>query len=205
MCREWQTAMVRESQVRDALVARIHRTHAHDPATHIVHELGLCQAEARVDLAVINGRFTGWEIKTDADTLGRLPAQAQVYSRVFDRVWLAADVSHINAALPLIPPWWGVLGVSERRGACQLSLVRPSRLNPSVDLSALVRLLWRAEVLAELTALGLAYGMDRKPRTVLWDALAAASPARISAPQLRGRVRTQLTARDNWRAAPLHS
>lgn len=45
---------------------------------------------------VVNGRLTGWEIKTAADSLVRLPHQQRAYSEVFDRVWLAADRRHIE-------------------------------------------------------------------------------------------------------------
>ncbi len=191
---------MREIDVRHALVERLVLEHAAERETRIVHELSLCQAEARIDMAVVNGRLTGWEIKTAADTLGRLPAQEQVYSRVFDRVWLAADARHIDKARSLIPTWWGIARVSERGGACRLTEVRRSRLNPDVDLGSLVRLLWRDETLEELSALGLAAGLERAPRRVLWQRLAEAVPRRASRNQLKRRVRDRLKAREGWRA-----
>lgn len=194
------TVGVQESDVRGALVARLRRQHADEQQTRIVHELSLCQAEARIDLAVVNGRLTGWEIKTAADTLGRLPLQEPVYSRVFDRVWLAADARHVDAALALIPHWWGVVRVGERGGACTLTQVRPSRLNTDVDLASLVQLLWRDEALAELSALGLAAGLERAPRRVLWQRLADAVPRRASKAQVQRRVRERLRDREGWRA-----
>jgi hypothetical protein len=195
------TAGMREADVRDALVERLRRQHVNEQQqTRIVHELSLCQAEARIDLAVVNCRLTGWEIKTAADTLGRLPLQQPVYSRVFDRVWLAADARHVDGALGLIPPWWGVVRVGERRGVCTLTQVRPSRLNPGVDLASLVRLLWRDEALAELKALGLAEGLERAPRRVLWQRLAEAVPRQASKAQVQRRVRERLRDREGWRA-----
>lgn len=194
------TVGMREADVRDALVERLRRQHADEQQARIVHELSLCQAEARIDLAVVNGRLTGWEIKTAADTLGRLPLQQPVYSRVFDRVWLAADARHVDRALGLIPPWWGVVRVGERGGVCTLTQVRPSRLNPAVDLASLVRLLWRDEALGELEALGLADGLERAPRRVLWQRLAEAVPRRASKAQVQRRVRERLRDREGWRA-----
>ncbi len=191
---------MREADVRLALVERLLREHAAERQTRIVHELSLCQAEARIDVAVVNGRLTGWEIKTAADTLGRLPAQEPVYSRVFDRVWLAADARHIDRALGLIPAWWGVVRVGESGGACRLTHVRPSRLNPDVDLGSLVRLLWREEVWEELSALGLTAGLERAPRRVLWQRLAEAVPRSASKAALKRRVRDRLRVREGWRA-----
>lgn len=40
--------------------------------TIIVDELPICWGDARIDLAVINGRINGYEIKSDRDTLDRL-------------------------------------------------------------------------------------------------------------------------------------
>lgn len=194
------TVGMREADVRGALVERLRRQHADEHETRIVHELSLCQAEARIDLAVVNGRLTGWEIKTAADTLGRLPLQEPVYSRVFDRVWLAADARHVDGAFGMIPHWWGVVRVGERGGACVITQVRPSRLNPDVDLASLVRLLWRDEALAELEALGLAQGLERAPRRVLWQRLADAVPRRASKAQVQRRVRERLRDREGWRA-----
>lgn len=199
--RQWETlADVLEAEVRAALVDRIRAEHPDDEQTRLVPELSLCRAAARVDLAVINGRLTGWEIKTQADSLTRLPAQAEVYSRVFDRVWLAADGRHVPSALRMLPDWWGVVRISTSDQGCRFITVRRSKLNPAVDLPSLVRLLWRDETLLELESLGLAAGLERAPRTVLWDALAAAAPAVASRAQLQRRVRDRLRTRRGWRA-----
>ena len=172
---------------------------AHPGETLVVHELGLCQAEARVDLAAVNGLLVGWEIKTRADTLARLPRQQEVYSRVFDRVWLVADERHIEPALAMIPLWWGVMRVREKADACCLTVVRRSRINREVDPFSLVRLLWRAEALEELEALGLAEGLGRVPRRVLWERLASAVPKKTSRAMLQQRVRVRLKTREGWR------
>ncbi len=190
---------MQETTVRAAVVARVAALDAGHDETLIVHELSLCQAEARVDLAAVNGRLVGFEIKTRIDNLARLPKQQAVYSRVFDRVWLVADDRHIERALELIPEWWGVMRIKDRTGVCHLELVRPSRLNRNVDAASLVRLLWRVEVLAELESLGLSAGMERAPRRVLWEELASTVPARLSLPQLQTRVRSRLKSREGWR------
>jgi hypothetical protein len=190
---------MREAEVRAALTATLARRHG--PETLIVPELGLCQAEARIDLAMVNGHLTGWEIKTAADTLLRLPRQESVYSRVFDRMWLAADAKHVGSALNLIPSWWGVCQVVSSDTGVRFRKVRDARINRNVDLDALVRLLWRDEVLEELDAIGLGQGHARSPRRVLWDELAGAAPKHVSPTHLRRRVRERLKTRQGWRSA----
>ena len=188
-----------EAAVRTAVEAWVVRDEGGTKDTLVVHELALCQAEARVDIAAVNGRLVGLEIKTRKDRLTRLPRQQEVYSKVFDRVWLVADDRHIEKALDMIPGWWGVLRIRNWDGACEFSQVRSSRLNRNVDLGALVRLLWRDEVLAELESLGLADGLSRAPRRVVWERLATAVPRHLSKAQLQGRVRTRLRYREGWR------
>lgn len=188
---------MREADVRAAITKRV--AQAPGP-TRIVDELSLCQSEARIDLAVLQPqRLVGWEIKTGADRLDRLAEQEQVYSRVFDHVWLAADVKHLAQALDLVPAWWGVMRISGQAGACRLVQIRPARVNRSVDLRSLVCLLWRDETLAELNSLDLASRGDRAPRRDLWERLASAAPCYISRTELRRRVRHRLMARTDWR------
>jgi hypothetical protein len=193
-------APVHERHVRAAVVARLAAEEARHGPTLVVHELALCQAEARVDVAAVNGRLVGFEIKTSLDTLSRLARQEAVYSRVFDRVWLVADRRHLESATVQIPDWWGILEIKAHGDDCHLRVVRGSRLNGAVDVGSLVRLLWRDEVLAELSALGLSTGLERAPRRVLWAALADAVPSRLSRPQLQRRVREVLKSRQDWRS-----
>lgn len=189
---------VREVDVRAAIAAR---AASNAGPQRVVPELALCQAEARIDVAVVEPRrLVGWEIKTEVDGLRRLPRQEEVYSRVFDRVWLAAHVKHLPAAIELVPHWWGIVRIEERSFGCRLVQVRPSRLNRSVDLRALACLLWRDEVLEELASLGLADSLKRAPRRDLWDALASAAPRRVSPSELRRRIRLRLISRRGWRA-----
>ncbi|SLE92600.1 sce7726 family protein [Mycobacteroides abscessus] len=188
---------VRESDVRTAIATRVT---SDGGIRRVIPELALCQAAARIDVAVVEpARLVGWEIKTETDGLRRLPRQEEVYSRVFDRVWLAVHAKHLPTALDLVPDWWGAVRVEEHSAGCRLVQVRPSRLNRSIDLHALTCLLWRDEVLGELNELGLADGLARAPKRELWDALASAAPRHVSPTQLRRRIRVRLISRRGWR------
>jgi len=102
--------------------------HEGEPDTLIRHEVGLCASERRVDMAVVNGEFIGYEIKSDEDTLVRLSGQAEAYSRVLDRAVLVTTRRHIDAALRELPEWWGVIVATEDGGNVHLCFVRsPSR------------------------------------------------------------------------------
>src|SRR5690242_4147837 len=64
--------------LRERLVAE------HGPEALIVDEFALCEGLVRADVCLVNGALSGFEIKSAADSLGRLPAQIAGYSRVFD-------------------------------------------------------------------------------------------------------------------------
>jgi hypothetical protein len=99
---------MRDIDVRQALWRKVLADHIRDPRTRVVSELGVAYGEARVDIAVVNGRLHGFEIKSDSGTLVRLPSQIEAYNRVFDRVTLVAGRKHIDGLTALIPDWWGV-------------------------------------------------------------------------------------------------
>src|SRR5882724_5773501 len=111
------TSTMRDRDIRLGLhreLERAHRRYASE--TLFIDELGLCQGNARIDLAVVNGSLSGYEIKSERDTLQRLPHQVEVYSRALDYVTIVASNSHIAKTIDLIPEWWGVLATQSHQG-----------------------------------------------------------------------------------------
>jgi len=190
------TAM-REHQIRSALRDRLEAEFASEPETLIIDELGIEEGTARVDVAVVNGELHAFEIKSRYDTLSRLPAQAKAYGRVFDRVSIVVADRHADAAMAVLPKWWGVF-VCDTGEAGPLALRRAPRTNSAIDPFAVARLLWRDEALGALECRGLAQGLRSKPRRELWRALAGGLPLT----ELQTIVRDALRARRTWRADP---
>ena len=60
-------------------------------------------------MAAVNGVMHGFEIKSDIDSLARLPHQTELYSSVFDKITLVVGATHLYHAFNIIPDWWGVL------------------------------------------------------------------------------------------------
>ena len=73
----------------------------------VINEFGC--AGSRVDVAVINGRLHGYEIKSDCDTLLRLESQVPAFSAVFDRITIVVGSRHVDNLSGCVPPWWGVI------------------------------------------------------------------------------------------------
>src|SRR3954453_16495336 len=101
-------ALMRDREVREALHSKVLREHHGQANTLVVDELGLRHGMVRVDIAVVNGFLHGYEIKSDADTLSRLPTQVDVYSKVLDRATLVVGERHVEKAKLCVPEWWGI-------------------------------------------------------------------------------------------------
>src|SRR5262249_38903872 len=89
---------MRDGEIQAALHARLVGEHQGEPDTRFLDELSLCGL-VRVDVAVINGTLAGHELKSDRDTLRRLPAQVEVYSKVLDRATFVVGEGHHDHAL----------------------------------------------------------------------------------------------------------
>lgn len=179
--------MTPEATVRDAL----RRTLLDQQRTMVraVDEFWLPRSHERADIAVIGRLMRAFEIKSEQDTLRRLPRQADAYGRVFDRCTAVVAKRHREGAMAILPEWWGVTTVSVN-GHVAFEEVRKARPNPTVDPEVLVRLLWRAEASTALAALG-----QPQPKTAsrssMWRALIDA----VAVKELRTIVRRALLTR----------
>lgn len=177
-----------EAIVRNALRHRLLAdTHG---AKGTVDEFWVPQSNERADLAVIGRWMDGFEIKTERDSLRRLPRQALAYGRLFDRCTVVVAEKHSEGAEEILPGWWGITTMHVN-GPVSFTTVRKARTNPGLDPEILVRLLWRDEVMAALIDLG--HEPDRRvPRASLWRQLLATA----TLTQLRRVVRRAVLGRD---------
>lgn len=185
-----------DAVIRDLLIPFVRGEHSGFPDTIYLPEFALYGGANRADYAALNGLSHGYEIKSDRDTLIRLPEQRDAYNAVFERVTLVSAIRHLTEAKKIIPSWWGVVEV---RGELDLRLerVRESLPNPEPCNHAIACLLWRPEALRILTSLGLDKGLRSKPMECLIERLAAEIPA----DRLARYVREALRARGDWRSA----
>ncbi len=133
---------MRDIDVRVNLRKLLSDQHKDEPDTKVIEEYELDLGEVRVDIAVVNGSINGYEIKSDRDTLERLPKQIHHYSKILDYSYLVVGEKHYKAALELLPPDWGVYIVSPD---LQLTCHKEAQQNQHVNLYSLALLLWRDE------------------------------------------------------------
>jgi len=186
-----------DGQIRTALKQKLLFQYKGDRQTVIIEELGVHHGVSRIDLAVVNGMLHGFELKSDRDTLARLPEQASAYGAVFDRVTLVVGERHVRRAVEVVPDWWGIRVAREEKGGLSFCDLKLPMDNPSPDPMSVVALLWRGEALSFLEELGSVSAMQSKSRTDIY--LELVDKADFN--NLRDRVRRCLRARPDWRSA----
>lgn len=135
----------RERLIRAALRGHLRDRFGYDAV--IVDELAIKHGKFRVDLGVIKDKLHGYEIKSDQDTLMRLPAQAKHFSLVFHRMTLVVGPELLASALSIVPRWWGIMLVTkDEDGLAAFTELREAEENPKPNYRWVVRLLWRDEL-----------------------------------------------------------
>lgn len=185
---------MRDKDVRNAVKLMLHRRHLGDLDTRIVEEMGVWSGTVRIDIAVINGELSGFELKSNRDTLERLPMQADIYSKVFDRVALVVGDRHAEKAIKLVPDWWSVTIATEKGNGVELQSNRDGSRNPFPNPLVIAQLLWKDEVISILDVFGLAEGWRARRVKSLHERLACELPFDT----LRQHVREALKKRDKW-------
>jgi len=186
---------MRDRDIRAALKRHLLAAHSAEE-TLVLDELEVCGGDARADLAMVNGVFAGYEIKSEHDTLTRLASQVNCYGRVFERAALVSVTSHLRKALPIIPEWWGVLTVCGTPSDAVVAVERESQRNPAIDVHAVGMLLWRREALQILERYGIDGGVRSKPTACMVSRLCEA----LTLDDLLAAVRQAFKARGDWRS-----
>jgi len=188
-----------DSVIRAALKKKVLNHHLKSSSALVIDELGLNHGACRVDIAVVNGKLHGYEIKSDRDTLVRLPEQIRVFNKALDRITLIVGWRHVVSAMRVVPAWWGVSLVERGpRGGIHFTPLRCAQPNPNPDPLALVALLWRGEAVLLLQQFDSAIGIRNRSRSAIYKRLVDAVPDYSS---LRSLVCQQLRMRVDWRPA----
>ncbi len=189
--------LTNDKQIRASLLKSLNESCRDYASTRIIEELGIVHGSARIDIAVVNGHIHGYELKSDKDTLNRLPRQIQVYNTVLDRVTLVVGKSHLHEAIKIIPDWWGVsvAKIIDSKDGVAIYSVRESDQNPQQDNIAVAALLWRDEALNILEEINRAVGVRSKNKATIYRRLVEV----LDEQTLKQKVRDYIMARVNWR------
>lgn len=182
-------------QIRNAIKEQEFKNHYNDPDTRIIDELGVCLGESIVDIAVINGSLSGYEIKSDVDTLRRLPRQIENYNKVFDYMSIVTSQKYAPIINDYIPDWWGIIEVEDNAGAVIVTEKRKPIQNKQVELFYLVQLLWKDELIKIIDSYNLNKSKKNKSKREIWTYLTEV----IDNNMLKDIVRQYIKQRTKWR------
>lgn len=170
-----------------------------DPSTIVIDEMDVLFGTSRIDIAVINGKIHGFEIKSERDNLERLPSQIESYNKVFDTVTIVVCENHLSNVMEIIPKWWGVYCVLKQKKLLKLVKERNAIENSDTDLLSLTQLLWRNELIELLNLNGIKKGTKSKNRFALCNMVVE----NIEESTIRSYIREKLKSRSTWRAVQL--
>ncbi len=194
-----KNSIMTEDQIRSDIRSQLPRIFRKNSEARLVEEMEICAGKARADMAVISDRLIGIEIKGPRDNLDRLPSQVDQYSKCFDQVVLVVHELLANAAVQLIPQWWGVVVGSDKNGTNTYQLRRRPNQNRGVDVDAVLTLLWRQEIEAlYIQFLDLPPSIRSSKRKLRTQLLADISPTALKVAGIR-----QLRQRQEWRSEPI--
>jgi hypothetical protein len=187
---------MRDIDIRLALLNDLKLSYRDERDTRIVEEFGLCEGKVRIDVAVVNGMLSGFEIKSDKDTLERLPLQERIYSQVFDKIIIVVGKAHSYKVTSYIPDWWGIWQSKLGSNGTELDVLREPRENLQINPQLLVQCLWHEEALKIINERNLDKRLLNKRRSIMWEELVKNVPL----DELKTLVRNHLKARAGWRS-----
>ncbi|WP_288752621.1 sce7726 family protein [uncultured Phascolarctobacterium sp.] len=163
----------------------------------IVDEFKICWGDARIDIAVVNSNLHGYEIKSDNDTLERLPNQIEFYGKIFDTVSIVCTQKWLKKVREIIPYWWGIILVEETEAGIRLKKIRKESVNKKVDVRSVLELTWKEEALEILSMADVKRGFKSKPRWDIWNAIIEI----MNEETIKKAVRDCIKARNGWRSS----
>lgn len=184
---------MKDYQIR-AILHKTELTKFHkDKASKVVEEMKIPAAQARIDIAVINGSLHGYEIKGASDTLQRLPNQVLAYSYIFDYLTIITEAKYQEKIIRMVPNWVGV-SLCDSLECKGFSVVQDAKPNPDKNKFYVAKLLWHDELVEVLSELNISF--KKKSRNwILCEILSQNTEMEI----LSNIVREKIKKRKDWK------
>lgn len=190
-----QSKKMLDRDIRAKLRVSYLEKYYNDDNSKVVEELPLYYGAARIDIAVINGAFHGYEIKSDRDTLDRLPDQLAVYSQIFDYITVISGPKHVSHLEDFLPDFCGLMVVEKIGKESEINIAIPPKLSNERNGYMIASLLWKEEAVSMLGSLGVTKGVKTKRKDQLWTML----QEMLTIDELGEKVRVMIRARSDWR------
>lgn len=179
-----------DSEIRVALRERLEKRF-HGRPHLLVPEVDVrWGTSVRIDEMLITDKVSGFEIKSDHDSITRFERQIRGYNPFVQRAHLVVGKRLMARATALLPPWWGVFLATPTERGVKLKEVRKARSNPEFNPIMLTTYMSKADLTRELRALGEGRLSSRTVddlRFLLLDRLGPTKTARTAIAVMRNR------------------
>jgi hypothetical protein len=136
--------VLRDNDIRN--IFSIHHSKRY-PNSKLLNEVRINNGLAIADLVSIGIKTSHcYEIKGDTDKISRTVNQAKSYDTVFNRISLITTNAHFKKAVNTIPPYWGIILVSNTP-SIKLNYFRKASFSPFFSKQKALFTLWRDELL----------------------------------------------------------
>lgn len=156
--------MLSEAVIKSALIDRLIDKQEVCDDDVLVSEMVVDRWARRADLVLANGKLSAFEVKSDFDSLVRLPGQIESYRHVFQKVVVVVACRFAKRAAAMLPEGVG-LWVAEGPEPDSIRILRPGRAEPMTIEAALMLL--KASELRALLVSNRIDGVSRAPRREL--------------------------------------
>lgn len=183
-----------DKSIRNQLFKLLKKENLDVTNTLIVNEFNVCNGLARIDIAVLNGSIHGYEIKSDFDTLHRLPNQIYFYNKSLDRITLTTTRKHLSEAKKIVPKWWGILLADNICERIEFKEIRKPKVNPQKNINAFLELLWKNELVQIIVSYNLKFNKNANR-----EKLSGIIISNLKSNSIYKEVRYILKTRKSWR------
>lgn len=171
-----QLRNLHEKRAKAALIKYLLSKNTFEGDTVLINELSLDNYSRRADLVVVNGSIQLFEIKSEADTLARLPGQVKTFSRFCDKLHVVSAPCHIAEILSSTPDNIAVWQLDHKKG---IKVVRRGRKVPLKNKDNLLKMVNVRELRQFLSKEGI------KADTQLRRHLVSAAESNLSVKEIR--------------------
>ncbi len=151
-----------------------------------------------MDALLVADRISGFEIKSDVDSLTRLPRQVEAYGAVVERAVLVVGDRHLVAGTATVPDWWTIWGARWQQDKVVIREVRRGRLNPNLNALAVTSFMSRDDLSVALHARGF-----ERLSTYSVDELRQLLASNVSVRETLRLARNAMLRNQTWRSRSL--
>src|SRR5690625_1860794 len=134
--------MLTDYDIRKILMKKIKYDNK-NKSYRIIEEQVISNGQARIDIAVSNGKLIGYEIKSDHDSLSRLDNQIKHYNKTFENITIIVGKKFEHVIKSRVPSYWGIMvAYKDEHERINIQKVRESKSNGNISKPYVLELLW---------------------------------------------------------------